>query len=349
MKKLRVYGVRARVCLLALCLVLAGSAEAAQTVIRINSVSNPQASPDMPSLHWYLKFAETMKAKLGDKVDVKIYWDNQLAKTYADGINGTQNQTLQMCNIPAASMAEYTKALIPLNGLYVVPYPRNQIVRDAFAGDLGEHIRDQIVQETGLRIVSFWDFGFRYILTAKKPVTKVEDLAGMKFRCQPNPVQLAAFKAYGTNPTPITYSELFTSLQQGVIDGTENPLVNVYQSRLYEVTKYFTKTGHILEFNVCLVNEDWYRNLPEDVRKAFDESVIEADAAFIAQFEKAESNFMTIVEEKMEVFDVSPEETEKFFKIGQASSKEEIVRQVGEEYYTYFMGELEKARIALDK
>jgi tripartite ATP-independent transporter DctP family solute receptor len=344
-----VFAVRVVVCLLALCAALSGFAEAAPTVIRINSVSNPQASPDMPSLHWYLKFAEAMKAKLGDDVDVKIYWDNQLAKTYPDGINGTQNQTLQMCNIPAASMAEYTKALIPLNGLYVVPYPQNQIVRNAFAGELGEHIRTQVAQEIGLRIVSFWDFGFRYILTAKKPVTKVEDLAGMKFRCQPNPVQLAAFKAYGANPTPITYAELFTSLQQGVIDGTENPLVNVYQSRLYEVTKYFTKTGHILEFNVCLVNEEWYQKLPENVRKAFDESVTEADAAFVSQFEKAEGNFMALVEEKMEVFEVNPEETEKFFKIGQAASKEEIVKQVGEEYYTYFMGELEKSQKALNQ
>jgi TRAP-type C4-dicarboxylate transport system substrate-binding protein len=348
MKKLHIL-TRVLLCLLTLCVACVGSAEAAPTTIRINSISNPQASPDMPSIHWYLKFAEAMKAKLGDEVDVKIYWENQLARTYSDGLNGTQNQTLQMCNIPAASMAEYTKALIPLNGLYVVPYPQNQIVRDAFAGALGERIREQIIQDTGLRVASFWDYGFRYILTAKKPVTKVEDLTGMKFRCQPNPVQLAAFRAYGANPTPITYAELFTSLQQGVIDGTENPLVNVYLSRLYEVTKYFTKTGHIIEFNVCLVNEDWYRKLPENVRRAFDESVAEADVVFVEQFEKAEGRFMAMVEEKMEVFEVAPEDAAKFFEIGQAASKTEIVRQVGEEYYTYFMNELDKAGKALTK
>ncbi|MDR3231174.1 MAG: TRAP transporter substrate-binding protein [Synergistaceae bacterium] len=348
MKKVRLTAVRALLCLLALC-VVAGPA-AAKTAIRINAASNPKASPDTPTIHWYQKFAELMKEKAGDDADVKIYWDNQLAKTYPDGINGTQNQTLQMCNIPAASLAEFSKAMIPLNGLYVVPFPHNQIARNAFAGELGEKIRAQVIQDTGLRIVSFWDYGFRYILTAKKPVTKVEDLKGMKFRCQPNPVQLEAFRAYGANPTPITYAELFTSLQQGVIDGTENPLVNVYMSRLYEVTRYFTKTGHILEFNVCLVNEDWYRKLPENIRKAFDESVAEADVAFNEQFDRAESNFMKVVEEKkMEIFDVAPEDAAKFVEIGRAASRGEIIKQVGEEYYNYFMGELEKAEKALLK
>lgn len=340
-----------RYCSLAVCLLcslvfifcMVGSVEAAKTVIRVNSISNPKASPDTPSIHWYLKFAELMKKKTDGNADVKIYWDNQLAKTYADGVNGTQNQTLQMFNIPAASLAEFSKAMIPLNGLYVVPYPHNQIARNAFAGELGEKIRERVIKETGLRIVSFWDFGFRYIITAKKPVTKIEDLSGMKFRCQPNPVQLAAFKAYGANPTPITYSELFTSLQQGVIDGTENPLGNIYLSRLYEVTKYFTKTGHILEFNVCMVNEQWYQSLPPNIRKAFDESVVEADAVFNAQFDKAENKFMDMVKEKMEVFEVTPKDTQKLVEIGRAASKTEVIKQVGKEYYNYFMDELAKA------
>ncbi len=329
--------------LLCAALCFTGSAEAAKVVIRVNSASNPKAAPDMPSIHWYQKFAEVMNQKSEGKAEVKIYWDNQLAKTYTDGVNSTQNQMLQMFNIPAATLAEFSKAMIPLNGLYVVPYPHNQIVRNAFAGELGEKIRERIISDTGLRPVSFWDYGFRYIITCKKPVKTMQDIEGMKFRCQPNPVQLAAFKAYGASPTPITYSELFTSLQQGVIDGTENPLVNVYLSRLYEVAKYFSKTGHIIEFNICLVNDQWYKALPDDVRAVFDEAVKEADKAFYEQFEKAESKFMDMVKEKMEVTEVTPEAQEEFMKVGREASKVEIVKQVGEEYYNYFMGELAKS------
>lgn len=315
------------------------TAEAAKVMIRANVSSNPKATPDLPTIHWYQAFVEEMKKRAPETADVRIYWDAQLARTYADGMNGVQNNMFQMMNIPAASLAEYSKAMIPLNALFVVPYPHNEIARQAFKGPLGEVIRKKVIEDTKLRIVSFWDFGFRHILSKDKPILTVADLKGMKIRCQPNPVQLAAFKAFGANPTPITWAELFTSLQQGVVSGTENPLVNIYQARLYEVTKYLSLTGHLLDYNVVLVNDEWYRELPENVKKAFDESVAVADEVYIKQFDYLEGKFMTLVKEKMDVREVSASEIEKLREIGQPVSKEEVVKQVGQEYYDYFMGE----------
>lgn len=321
---------------------LSGTCFAAKVNIRVNASNNPKSAPDTAQMHWYLAFRDAM-AKYSDIISCKVYFDNQLARTYADAINALQNNTIQLMNIPVSTMAEYSKAMVPLNGLFTVPYPHKEIARKAFKGELGKTICDKIVKDTGLLPISFWDFGFRHFLTKNKPIAVVKDLEGMKFRVQPNPVQLVAFKAFGANPTPIVWAELFTSLQQGVIVGTENPLVNMYQARLYEVTKYLTLSGHILEYNLVLVNAKWYKDLPANVREAFDKCVEIADKAYYDQFDKAEEGFLKLAKEKMTVSELSPESQAEFMKIGRAASKAEIVKQVGEEYYNYFMKKLEEA------
>lgn len=318
-------------------------AEASKIMIMANVSSNPKANPDLPTINWYQTFQKEMASRVPEKAEVRIYWDAQLARTYADGVNGVQNNIIQMTNIPASSLAEYSKAMIPMSSLFVVPYPHNEIAHIAFDGPLGQSIREKVIEDTGLRIIFFADYGFRHVLSKNKPVTSVEDLDGMKLRCQPNPIQLATFKAFGANPTPITWAELFTSLQQGVVSGTENPLINIYQARLYEVAKYLSLTGHLLEFNLLYVNENWYQSLPADVRKAFDESVAAADKVYAEKDEELQSKLMKLVKEKMEVNEIPEAEIAKMKEIGGPISRKKVVDEVGQDYYDYFMGEFAKA------
>ncbi len=318
-------------------------AEAAKITITANVSSNPKANPDLPMIHWYQTFQKEMEARVPEKVNVRLYWDSQLARTYADGVNGVQNNIIQMSNIPASSLAEYSKAMIPMSSLFVIPYPHNEIAHIAFTGPLGDTIRKKVIEDTGLRIIFFADYGFRHLLSKNKPITTMDDFNGMKLRSQPNPIQLATFKAFGANPTPISWSELFTALQQGVVSGTENPLINIYQARLYEVTKYLSLTGHLLEFNLLFVNEKWYQDLPADVRDAFDQSIVVADKVFAEKTEELESKLMKIAEEKMEVHEVPESEIAKMREIGGAVSREEVIKEVGQDYYDYFMGEMSKA------
>lgn len=328
---------------LVLTVIAVGLAFAAPIHIRMNATSNPKASPDLASIHWFQTMEKELKQRLGDKVRPAIYWDRQLAKSFPDAINATQNNMIQIMNVPSSSMAEYSKALIPLNAMYVIPYPHSQIMRNALQGNLGEGMRQQIIKDTGLRVLTFWDYGFRYFMTRNKPIYGIDDMKDMKFRCQSNQVQLAAFKAYGANPTPISWSELFTSLQQGVIDGTENPLVNVTAARLYEVTQYFAKSGHLVEANCVLVNEQWYQNLPVDVRKEFDEAVKVADEVYFRQFDETEAKYMEFVATKMIVNEIAPTEMKKLVELGREASAKEVIKQVGQEYHDYVMGELAKA------
>jgi C4-dicarboxylate-binding protein DctP len=241
-----------------------------------------------------------------------------------------------------STFAEFSKACLPLANLFLVPYPHTQLAYDIIDGKVGDIFRRRITEETGLRVAAFWDVGFRHLISVKKPIDGLDSIRGMKFRVQPNPVHIAAFKLLNTNPTPISWGELFTSLQQGVVDGTENPLENVMSGRIYEVCKEMALTGHLYEFLIMFSNEQWYQNLPEDVRKEWDESLQVATETYRAQLAKKNSEWLDFFASKgMKITTLSPEELVKF-REAVKPSQEETIKQVGQEYHDMIINEIAK-------
>lgn len=120
----------------------------------------------------------------------------------------------------------------------------------------------------GLAIV---DSGFRQTTNSKHAIKSLDDFKGLKIRMQPNPLHLDIFRALGANPAPLSFAELFSALQQGVMDGQENPLNNIYASKLHEVQKYVTLDGHIYDTNVFLVGKTFYEGLTPEQQQLFQE------------------------------------------------------------------------------
>lgn len=110
--------------------------------------------------------------------------------------------------------------------------------------------------------MGFWEVGPNHLTSVKKPINSLEDLKGMKIRVQPIPVHVAAFKALGANPASIAWGELFTALQQGTVDGAENPFENIVDARLYEVQKHIALSGHAFEFVNFVTSENSTRGCP---------------------------------------------------------------------------------------
>ena len=308
--------------------------------LRMQASYNPKSYADQPSVVATLRLAEEMKKRVGDKVNVKIYWEEQLAKTYEASVNLVQNNNLQWTMIPMSTFSEFSRACIPLGNFFVIPYPHVQIAYNVVDGKVGDIFRERVIKETGLRIMAYWEVGFRHLLAVDKPIADLESIKGMKFRVQPNPVHLAAFKLLGANPTPITWSELFTSLQQHVVDGTENPFENVMGGRLYEVCKHMTLTGHLFEFVIYVTNEEWYQSLPDDVRTAFDESVAIATKAYRDQIAKKNVEWIDFFKSQgMEVRELAPDELSKF-RDAVKPSYEESMKLVEPEYFEQIMTEI---------
>ncbi|MFV0334778.1 MAG: TRAP transporter substrate-binding protein [Tropicimonas sp.] len=326
-------------------LVLGGAQTAlAKVTIRASVYGNPQAQSESAHVKALVRFKEEFEARVGDEATIQIFWDNQLTQTYEAAVNSLQNGLVHITSIPMNTMAEYTDAYAPLANLFIFPYPHQQVPYDVIDGKVGEILNERVIADTRLRPFAYWEVGFRHLIGVKKPINTLEDLKGMKLRVQPNPIHLEAFKLLGANPTPIPWGELFTALQQGVVDGTENPLDNLYSGRLYEPVKYLTLTGHAYEYVVYLTGEDFYQSLSPEIQQAWEEAAAATTVYFRGEMAAYEAFVLDYIQkEGMEVIELSPEEIERFREVVVPSW--DISREmVGDEYFNSIMDEITRIR-----
>src|SRR5947209_11824237 len=118
----------------------------------------------------------------------------------------------------------------------------------------------------GLRLLAFWENCFRHVTNNVRPIAKPEDLRGIKLRIPRGVWRQRMFEAYGANPTPMAFAEVFSALQTGVMDGQENPLAQIWSAKLHEVQKYLSMTGHVYTPAYPTAGERWWQTLPPDVR-----------------------------------------------------------------------------------
>ena len=143
-------------------------------------------------------------------------------------------------------------------------------------GPVGDWWRDLLLERTGVRSLGFLDYGFRHVYNKRRPVEAPADLAGLKLRVLQNATYLAAYSALGVQATPMNYGEVYSALQQGVIDGGEANAIGFVSSRLYEVAKFYSFTSITYNPITLLVNEPFYAGLPADIRETVDRSAADA-------------------------------------------------------------------------
>ena len=136
--------------------------------------------------------------------------------------------------------------------------------REAYNGAFGEKITKEIIEPNGAYVLSYWENGMRHMTNNTRPINTPEDMAGIKFRSSQTDMKIQMFEALDSSAVMIAYSELYTSLQNGTVDGQENPLSNIYSSSLYDVQKYLSLTNHMYDPAVFIVNKAWFDSLPED-------------------------------------------------------------------------------------
>jgi TRAP-type transport system periplasmic protein len=144
-------------------------------------------------------------------------------------------------------------------------------------GPVGKELA-QKSEEKGLVVLGYWDNGIRHMSNSKKPILTPDDLKGLKMRTPPDPVTVDIMTAVGASAQQIKFSELYVALQQGVVDGQENPLVNIYASKLHEVNKFISLTGHKYEMTPFLMSKRTWDKLGAAERKAIQEAAADATA-----------------------------------------------------------------------
>ena len=247
--------------------VMAAGSAAAQTEIKLGHVGEPGSLFELSSK----VFAEKVNAKLGDKAKIVVYGSSQL------GSDPDMLKKLKLGTIDLALPSTVMSSVTPTFGLFEMPY----LVKDR---EHMKRIRDEIVMPTlspaaekeGYRILAVWENGFRHITNSRQPIVKPEDLKGIKLRVPQGTWRVKMFQAYGANPSPLAFSEVFVALQTGVMDGQENPLAQIYPARFQEVQKFLSMTGHVYTPAYLTAGRSWSKFTPE-VQKALTEAARESE------------------------------------------------------------------------
>ncbi len=160
-------------------------------------------------------------------------------------------------------------------GIYDLPFVfRSEQEADAILdGSFGKKLAAKL-ESKGLVGLVYWENGFRNLTNSKRPITKMEDMQGVKLRVMQNPVYIDMFNGFGANASPLAFSELFTALESHTVDGQENPINTIQSSKFYEVQKYLSITKHVYSPWIVLVSKKWWDGLNADEKKAVQESAL---------------------------------------------------------------------------
>lgn len=210
-------------------------------------------------------------------------------------------------------------------------------------GPIGQKVMDKL-QEKGLVGLAYWENGFRNLTNSKRPVTKLEDLDGIKLRVMQNEVYLDSFKLMGANAIPLPFSELFSALETKTVDGQENPYNTILSSKFYEVQKYLSVTNHVYSPWIMTVSKKWWDQLSKDEQKVLlDAAKASSDFERQDTREEAAKAVADLKAKGMAVNDVAPQEVnrmrEKLTRVNAA-----IAANVGMELWSETQNELAKLR-----
>jgi tripartite ATP-independent transporter DctP family solute receptor len=142
-------------------------------------------------------------------------------------------------------------------------------------GPIGQQIADR-VNKKNVHVLAYWEAGLRFITNNTRPIGKPDDLKGLKIRVPEQKVSIDAFKAFGANPAPLPFTEVYMALKQGVFDGQENPPSNIFNSKLYEAQKYMSLSGHQFLVHMFMYSGPLWEKLPADTQKMITEAAVEA-------------------------------------------------------------------------
>jgi tripartite ATP-independent transporter DctP family solute receptor len=269
------------------------------------ATQNPKGHPIVMGME---KFAETVAAKSGGKIKINLFPGGVLGGD-APNVSALQGGTLEMAVMNSGILASQVK------DFEVFDFPfmfANAKEADAVVdGPVGKALLDKL-EPKGIKGLAYWELGFRQITNSKRPITKVDEIAGLKLRVIPNAINVDWVKALGANPTPMAFPEVYAGLEQKAIDGQENPVTVINANKFYEVQKHITLTNHQYNPQTVMISKKAWDSLSDAEKKIIADAAVEA-AAFqrTASREQAGAAIENLKKNGMQVSEFSAAEQAK--------------------------------------
>ncbi len=256
-----------------------------------------------PSHFGALRVAELVAERSDGRLSIDVFPNRQLGEE-RELVEGLQLGTVDIAVVSTGPLGGF----VPRINVVDLPF----LFRDAehayavFDGPIGDDLLADF-DDVGIKGAAFWENGWRH-LTSKRRVVEPGDLTGVKIRTMENEVHMDAFSALGAGPVPMVWGEVYTSLQQGVIDAQENPITVIYTNALWEVQDYVHLTGHVYGPHLVLISQQTLARLPEDLQEILVDTVREVSHYQRQRAAELEAEMSVLLEEEgMEIVEVDTE------------------------------------------
>jgi len=218
------------------------------------------------------KFAELVAQKTNGQLKIEVYHSSQLGDE-PDLAEGIRMGTMDMALLATGNVAPYESKY----NVFDLPYlfQDHAHADKVLAGEVGKYLAGEL-EKQGIKVLSYWESGFRHYLNNKRPLKSPEDLKGLKIRVPNWPVLMDATRALGANCTPMPFNEVYLACQQGVVDGQEGPAFAIKSAKMYEVQKYMVLDGHTYTAMVLAINPKLFASLTPEQQQALTEAAEEA-------------------------------------------------------------------------
>jgi tripartite ATP-independent transporter DctP family solute receptor len=270
-----------RIALAFLAIFLAHGVHAQERTFKF-ATQNPKGHPIAMGME---KFAELAAAKSGGKMKVNLFPGGVLGSDQAN-VSAVQGGTLELVSLNSGILASQVKDFEVYDFPFMFANPKEA---DAIVdGPFGKKMHQKL-EARGIVGLAYWELGFRNITNSRRPINKVEDIAGLKLRVIPNAINVDWVKALGANPTPMPFPEVYTALEQKAIDGQENPLTVINANKFYEVQRHVALTNHQYNPQSVIFSKKVWDTLKPDEQKILTEAATES-AAYQRELSRAEAS-----------------------------------------------------------
>ncbi len=271
---------------------------------------------DHPISQAQFEFERVAEEMSDGRIQVEVFTNNTMGAS-RELVEATQAGEIQMCETSQSMYASFTDELVSAGLPFL--FDNREAAYAFFDGELGTRISDEIADQTGVRILGYFENGIRMLTNNVKPISSPDDMAGLKIRVMESPLYIQMFELMGANPMPMSFSELYTALQQGTVDGQDNPYAITATNKFYEVQDYMTDLSHSFDVTALSINSDYYEALPDDLKEVVDAAAaaavdvnrslsIELEAEYIATIQDAGTEITFLTDEQRNVFrDVTQE------------------------------------------
>jgi tripartite ATP-independent transporter DctP family solute receptor len=254
-------------------------------------------------------FADLVNTRSGGRIAVKVYGGGAL------GAEREYVEAIKAGTVEAGIASGVIANFFPSAMVTDIPFlfPSGEVAWKVMDGSFGDRLRAAFLKETGMRCLTFAEVGFRNFTNNVRPIRTPADMKGLKIRVQETPLYITMIKALGASPTPIAFTELYTSLQTKVVDGEENPVPTILMSKFAEVQKYLTLDGHNYGVDWFVISEKFFQSLPPDLQYiVLSSAKISAAVGRGVQQLVAAEGVRALQDAKMEVYAPTAQELEMF-------------------------------------